>query len=245
MPLIRHLQVRHARNPAVLSYHALRQAVGWIAVCLPVALLLSSWIVPSEHGIPFAISAYYYTPMRDVLVGSLCAIAFFNLSARGYDWRDEVAGMVSAISALGLAFCPTWPPGGGGRFAQLLSEAHHLFAETFFATLAIMCLALFRTTAANRPLTRAKRRRNTIYLVCGIIMVVCGVVDFICQHMRPIPQWGPVGSIFCCEFVALEAFGIAWLVKGKTFRKNRRLSHSEGASSLAPAGRANGGVKVH
>ena len=214
--------VAHARNPVVLSYHALRQAVGWIAVCLPVVLLLSSWLTPGE-GIPFAISGYYYTPMRDVLVGSLCAIGFFNLCARGYDWRDELAGLVSAISALGLAFFPTWPPPGyptpSLRMAHRFNEAHHIFAELFFSTLAIMCLALFRTTAANRRMTRAKRRRNTIYLVCGIVMVVCGVVDFICQHMRPIPAWGPLGSILVCEFVALEAFGIAWLVKGKTFRK--------------------------
>lgn len=224
--------VQHARNPAVLSYHVLRQAVGWIAVCLPVVLLLSSWILPGQRGIPFAISGYYYTPMRDVLVGSLCAIGFFNLCARGYDWRDELAGIVSAISALGLAFCPTWPPAWsslpGERLAQRLSEAHHFFAECFFATLAVMCLFLFRTTAANRKLTRAKRRRNTVYLVCGIVMVVCGAVDFICQHMRPIPVWGPVGSIFCCEFVALEAFGVAWLVKGKTFRKKKPARpHSE------------------
>lgn len=212
----------HARNPAVLSYHALRQAVGWIAVFLPVVLLLSSWCLPGEHGIPFAISAYYYTPMRDVLVGSLCAIAFFNLCARGYDWRDEVAGIVSAISALGLAFIPTWPPGRGDQMARRLSETHHVFAEFFFATLAVMCLVLFRSTAANRKITRAKRRRNTVYLVCGFVMVVCGVVDFICQRMRPIPMWGPVGSIFCCEAVALEAFGVAWLVKGKTFRKKHK-----------------------
>lgn len=228
--------VRHARNPAVLSYHALRQAVGCIAISLPVALLLWSLVAGGKQQIPFAISAYYYTPMRDVLVGSLCAIGFFNLCARGYDWRDELAGLVSAISALGLAFCPTWPPGGGDRLAQRLSEAHHFFAELFFATLAVMCLVLFRTTAVNRTLTRAKRRRNMVYLVCGIVMLVCGVVDFVCQQMRPIPTWGPVGSIFCCEFVALEAFGIAWLVKGKTFRKNKRRGHPsqpEGQHHLA------------
>ena len=216
--------VPHARNPVVLSYHALRQAVGWIAICLPVVLLVSTFTQPGEHRIPFAISGYYYTPMRDVLVGSLCAIGFFNLCARGYDWRDEVAGIVSAISALGLAFCPTWPPWNGGRLAQRMSTAHHVFAVLFFATLAIMCLFLFRLRAANRPLTRAKRRRNAVYLVCGIVMVICGMVDFVCQLMRPMPQWGPVGSIFCCEFVALEAFGVAWLVKGKSFRRKKKHS---------------------
>ena len=215
------MRVAHARNPAVLSYRALRRAVGWIAVGLPATLLLYSLSFPGAHGVPSSISAYYYTPMRDLYVGCLCAIAFFNLCARGYDWRDEAAGVLSAVSALGMAFCPTWPPWPAGPFAQRMSELHNVFAAIFFATLAIMCLFLFRLTAANRPLTRAKRRRNAIFLVCGLVMVACGVVDFFCHRMSPIPQWGPVGSIFCCEFVALEAFGVAWLVKGKTFRKKQ------------------------
>ena len=102
-----------------------------------------------------------------------------------------------------------------------MGALHNYFAEMFFITLATMCLALFRTTAANRTTTRNKRRRNTVYTVCGGLMAVCGVVDFICHHMRPSPQWGPVGSIFCCEGVALEAFGVAWLVKGKQFLGRR------------------------
>ena len=214
----------HAKNPAVLSYRSLRRAVGWIAVGLPPTLLLYSLIVPGAQPVPASISAYYYTPMGNVLVGSLCAIAFFNLCARGYDWRDELAGVVSAVSALGMAFCPTWPPWGGGRYALRMSDLHNAFAAVFFTTLAVMCLVLFRSTARNRTLTRAKRRRNTVFLICGVIMVLCGVVDFFCHRMSPIPTWGPVGSIFCCEFVALEAFGVAWLVKGKSFRRKPRHS---------------------
>lgn len=223
-----------AGNPAVLSYRALRRMVGCIAVGLPVVLLLSSLIlrgVPGmpPHGLPPSISAYYYTPMRNVIVGSLCAIAFFNVCARGYDWRDEIAGIISAISAMGMVFFPTWPPAWipsrGDGLPSWVNEAHHVFAEFFFGTLAIMCLFLFRSTAINRPLTRAKRRRNAVYLACGYVMVVCGITDFLCHQIQPIPQWGPVGSIFCCEFVALEAFGVAWLVKGKTFRKGNHRPH--------------------
>lgn len=228
-----------AKDPRVRSYLELRSAVGWIALGLPVMLLgwsvvasslpppLHARIAPGQPALPSSFSAYYYTPMRNLLVGCLCAIGFFNLCARGYEWRDEVAGWVSAICALGMAFCPTAPPGGGSALSQTLSAAHNDFAEVFFITLALMCLALFRTTASNRRLTRAKRRRNLVYLVCGLVMAVCGVVDFICHRLRPIPMWGPVGSIFCCELVALEAFGIAWLVKGKTFTKRRRVASRE------------------
>jgi peptidoglycan/LPS O-acetylase OafA/YrhL len=222
--------VPEAKDPLVRSYLELRSAVGWIALGLPLALLLSSWLLPGEHGIPASISAYYYTPMRNVLEGSLCAIGFFNLCARGYEWRDELAGIVSALCALGCAFCPTFPPGGGTLLQERMGTLHNYFAELFFITLAIMCLVLFRSTAANRTRTRNKRRRNLVYTVCGLVMGVCGLFDFICHNMRPIPHIGPLGSIFLCEMIALEAFGVAWLVKGKTFlgQKRRPGNHHHG-----------------
>ncbi|HUA97109.1 MAG TPA: hypothetical protein VMA34_02130 [Terracidiphilus sp.] len=219
--------VSRAKDPRVRSYLELRTAVGWIALGLPWILLfgsvlLSSWLGLAPRPLPTSLSGFYYTPMRNVLVGSLCAIGFFNLCARGYEWRDEVAGFVSAVCALGLAVCPTIPPWGGTRLQQNMSTAHNYLAETFFITLATMCLWLFRTTAKDRPLTRNKRRRNTVYTACGSVMLACGVLDFFFHRMRPIPHFGPLGSIFCCELVALEAFGIAWLVKGNTFLADRR-----------------------
>jgi len=62
-------------------------------------------------------------------------------------------------------------------------------------------------------------------------MAVCGAADFICHNLRPIPHIGPVGSIFLCEAIALEAFGVAWLVKGKTFlgtKRRRNGNHHNG-----------------
>jgi hypothetical protein len=224
--------VPEARDPLVRSYLELRSAVGWIALGLPPVLLLSSWLLPGRHVIPASISAYYYTPMRNVLEGSLCAIGLFNLSARGYEWRDEAAGMVSALCAFGCAFCPTFPPGGGSPLQNRMGTLHNYFAELFFITLAIMCLVLFRSTAANRTRTRNKRRRNAVYAACGIVMAICGGFDFVFHRMRPIPHIGPLGSIFCCEMIALEAFGVAWLVKGKTFlgtRRRRNGNHHSGA----------------
>ncbi|MGC2638110.1 MAG: hypothetical protein WA294_13085 [Acidobacteriaceae bacterium] len=235
-----------AKNPMVRSYLELRSAVGWIALGLPWVLLFWSvavapnWVwapLPADGAarpwLPASISAYYYTPMRNVLVGCLCAIGFFNLCARGYEWRDELAGIVSALCALGCAFCPTYPPGGGTPLQNRLGAAHNYFAELFFLTLAIMCLVLFRSTAANRTTTRNKRRRNLVYSICGRIMAICGIADFFFHRMRPIPHWGPIGSIFCCEMIALEAFGVAWLVKGKSFlgtRQRRNGNHRNGAA---------------
>jgi hypothetical protein len=238
-----------AKNPLVRSYLELRSAVGWIALGLPWVLLLTSlmlpaWMLPGHRPLPASISGYYYTPLRNLLVGSLCAIGLFNLCARGYEWRDELAGFVSAFGAFGLAFCPTFPPGPATRLQLEMGAAHNYFAEIFFTTLAIMCLALFRTTASNRALTRRKRRRNLVYTVCGVVMLLCGVFDFFFHRMRPIPHIGPLGSIFCCEIVALEAFGVAWLVKGKTFLGTPRKNGNHPPPGLPRANHGTNGAPV-
>ena len=61
-----------AKDPEVLSYLALRKAVGWVALVLPFALIIP-WSV-TGHTLPTSISAYYYTGMRTLIVGSLRAI---------------------------------------------------------------------------------------------------------------------------------------------------------------------------
>ena len=87
-----------SENPEVLSYKALRQAVGWVALALPFALIIP-WAI-GGHELPTSISAYYYTGMRNLFVGSLCAVGLFNFCCRGYDWRDVAAGICSAACAV-------------------------------------------------------------------------------------------------------------------------------------------------
>ena len=38
-----------------------------------------------------SISSYYHSVMRDIFVGSLCAVGTFLISYRGYDKRDNRA----------------------------------------------------------------------------------------------------------------------------------------------------------
>ena len=70
----------------VLSYLELRKAVGIIGFALPFVLAFGKDLLQGP-GIEGSISGYYYTDMRNVLVGSLCAIGVFLLSCRGYDLR--------------------------------------------------------------------------------------------------------------------------------------------------------------
>lgn len=63
-----------AHNDLVLSFLAVRRAIGALGFFLPVALLAHGlW----KGDLPTSISAAYYSPMREVFVGTLIAQAVF------------------------------------------------------------------------------------------------------------------------------------------------------------------------
>src|SRR6266404_3334570 len=144
-----------AQDPIVLSYLALRKAVGAVALGLPFALSIPLWIL-RHHIIQSSISGYYYTGMRNLFVGSLCAIAMFMLCCRGYDWQDELAGIFSAVCALGVAFFPTAPDDCATQRQHHIGFVHYTFAALLFLTLAYFCLVLFKMSAKDKIMTRKK-----------------------------------------------------------------------------------------
>jgi len=213
-------QEPYAKDPAVRSYLELRRAVGWVALGLPFALIIPWWIL-GNHVLPSSISGYYYTGMRNLFEGCLCAIAMFNFCCRGYDWKDEAAGAFSALCALGVAFCPTTPDSVAPTPCQQhVGAAHLIFASLLFITLAYFCLVLFRTTAADRTVTRRKLQRNMVYAVCGWAILASIILIILCMILGRTYLVGELGAMFCFETTALVAFGIAWLVKGETILKD-------------------------
>jgi len=217
---------RKAEAPEVLSYQALRTAVGGVALGLPFALAIPWWLV-CKRTIETSISAYYHTGMRNLFVGSLCAIAMFMLCTRGYDHKDEMAGVFSAICALGVAFFPVKPDVGASSLKDHISIVHYTFATSLFLTLAYFCLVLFRMTAANRRLTSQKLKRNRVYTVCGYLIIASVLLIAVLKLLKFLGVvhtdylFGCVGWTFCLESTALFAFGIAWLTKGETFLKDQ------------------------
>src|SRR5580704_17911032 len=95
------LKAPRPEDARVLSYLALRKAVGVVALALPFVLAIPYWLL-QNHALESSISGYYYTGMRNLFVGSLCAISMFMLCARGYDVKDEIAGVFASLCALGV-----------------------------------------------------------------------------------------------------------------------------------------------
>lgn len=210
----------NAKDPIVYSYLTLRKAVGIIALALPFMLAVPWWFL-TGHAIQSSISGYYYTGMRNILVGGLCAIGMFMLCCRGYDRWDEIAGIFSAICALGVAFFPTSPEQGATQLQQAVGNWHYAFASLLFANLAFFCLYLFKLTADKKTMTRRKRIRNRVYTACGYSILASMVLIFVLAKLAGIAHLiGGISPMLCFETTALWAFGIAWLVKGETFLRD-------------------------
>ncbi|HXY14121.1 MAG TPA: hypothetical protein VEI26_06440 [Terriglobales bacterium] len=210
-----------AKDPIVLSYLALRKAVGGIAFGLPFALAIPWWFL-RNHMIESSISGYYHTGMRNLFVGCLCAISMFMLCCRGYDRKDEIAGMFSALCALGVAFFPVAPDFCATHHQSEIGIVHYVFAALLFSTLAYFCLVLFRMTAANQKLTRQKQQRNRVYTACGSLIIASMLLIFVLKLLKVQHLVADLAPTFCFETTALIAFGIAWLIKGETFLKDQK-----------------------
>ena len=210
-----------AKDPALLSYFALRKAVGGIALGLPFAVAIP-WFLYS-HTLEGSISGYYYTGMRNLFEGSICAIAVFQLFCRGYDISDEIAGILSGVFALGVAFCPTTPEHGATPFQEQVGTAHYIFAGLLFSTLAVFCLVLFRMSAKGHELTPRKRLRNGVYAACGLVILASlAAILLLVKVFNVTVLFGGLGTIFFFETTSLLAFGVAWLIKGGTLLTDER-----------------------
>jgi hypothetical protein len=199
------------------TYLALRKAVGWIGILLPFALMTGMSLIFKGDVIQKTISQYYYTGMRDVLTGSLCAIALFMFYYKGYDKWDNWIGNLAGIFALGIAWFPTslMEP------QDTIGNIHFISASAFFIILAGFSLFRFTLTEKDKSLTKQKLNRNIIYRICGLVMLVCLisiVIYFKFFHIA--------GSqshfVFWGETIALIAFGVSWLTKGGTLYPDKR-----------------------
>src|SRR6266849_4469895 len=225
MPNNRRIDMNQQSGPQgflVLSYLDLRKAVGIIGFALPFILAFGK-ILLQGPGIQSSISCYYYTDMRNVFVGSLCAIGVFLMSTRGYDRRDEIAGILACVFAIGVAFFPTTPYMCATSRDKLIVTMHLSFAALLFLTLAYFSFALFTKTAPDKNPTRQKLQRNTVYRVCGYTILASIFLMFVVALPAVKTVVERLTPVFWLESLAVVAFGVSWLTKGETILKDQGI----------------------
>jgi hypothetical protein len=202
----------------IISYLTLRKAIGVIGTLLPFVLAGVYMLLVSKIVFQASISAYYYTSMRNVLVGNLCAIGVFLFAYRGYDWQDNLCTNAAGVFAIGVAFCPTTPPDPSPT-ATVLGYLHLAFAGLLFSMLAIISLFLFTRTGSPGERPAQKRKRDVVYHICGCVIVACLLLVPVEAFVlgQAVAGYQP---LFWLEAVAIVAFGVAWLVKGQAILKD-------------------------
>jgi hypothetical protein len=204
------------QDTLVHSYLFLRRAIGLIGIALPVVLILGKLLIDGGDLLN-SLSDHYYSGMRDVFVGSMCAIGVFLLSYRGYGPIDDIAGNVAAVAAIGLALFPTMPD-DPTRTDQIIGGVHIVFAAVFFLTLAFFCLILFTKTDKAHP-TQRKLHRNRIYLASGWVILLCLALIVLFGWFFD-TEAGPLHPVLWLESAATLAYGMAWLTKGEAILRD-------------------------
>jgi hypothetical protein len=236
------------------SYMTLRKAIGWIGVCLPFAVFLGNWVIFSHHigaclapisnKLPDSLSGYYYTHMRDVFVGGMCAASVFLIFYRGSDRLERWVTNLAGLSAIGIALFPTTPPTNdslqtnscGPVSPVVLQPAPHGAA---IGAVHVVCLCALMTmialmawrftrsysgdeidamTADDREIelnSGLKSRNNKIYWGCIAALAVAGALALIQEFAFSPGLKSDAPWLLYAETVAFLAFGTAWFVKGR------------------------------
>lgn len=195
---------------------------GLLPICCFLFGLLGELAGINPPGWYNSISATYFCNSNMCMIGSLCLCAFFLFTYKGYDLGDRAFTMISAISALLIVACPcdAIPSENLGLFAfpvKISSTIHDISASVLFVSFALMILTQF--TKGNQ------KRKNTIYRICGWTMVVVMVLVVVGQFI-PHPPY----MTMIYEFILLEAFAVAWIVKSGAL--NIQNSNKEGGENF-------------
>lgn len=208
-------------NNLIISYLTLRKLIGILGVGLPF-VMMSGGLIVFQTTIQRSISSYYYTGMRDVFVGILCAIGVFLISYHGYELSDFIAGKLGGASALAIALFPTTPEAHASPAGRIFGMVHYAGAALFFLTIAYFALFLFTKTDPEKTPTPRKKQRNRVYKISGWTILVCLAliaINGLSGDRSVIPE--DVHPVFWLETMANMAFGISWIVKGEAILKDR------------------------
>jgi hypothetical protein len=197
------------------SYLYLRRGIGVIGLALPFVLVFGHDLATGRLVWRESMSSYYYTDMRNILVGALCAIGLVLFCYR-YDRLDNVLSNVAGCCAIAVALLPTAPddPSPAGRVVGVL---HAIAAAALLLIFAWFCFGLFTRADPVVAPTVHKVARNRIYRICGTAILVAVLLGLI--SLTPVVSdrfRDTVHPLLWCEWVAVSAFGIAWLIKGRT-----------------------------
>lgn len=214
----------------VASYLAVRRAVGFTGLLLPLALWPLGWLLFGV-GVQDNMSCYYHTPLRDVFVGALCAIGVFLYCYEGHDWIENWTANAGSAAAIGVALLPLDPGSDPLVQQSLVGYLHSLCGGALFLTLAFYSYHHFPsrskppgdpadggpTTDENEEAEPHVAQRDLIYRASGLVILLAmiAMAAYLVLPTRLKEPLNRYNFLFWMEWVALWSFAAAWLTKGR------------------------------
>ena len=95
----------------IKTFRRIRRAIGFLMISLPIVLVILSLIPFFKTPIQASISNYYYTNLREIFTGVLCAVGLFLIRYVGFNsspfWKnDNLLTNFAGYMAFGIAFFP-------------------------------------------------------------------------------------------------------------------------------------------
>jgi hypothetical protein len=211
------------------TVRGLRLGIGGIGTGLPIAIIAGEWLTGARVIVPGSMSGSYYTSMRNLFVGALCALGVFLIFYRHTERQDRCT-VFAGVCALLVAFDPTAPP-SPRKEPSWISYVHAGAAIALLFTLGLFCWVVFigsaqpsespqqafsaRVTAWTNSVWHTVRHNGLdgIYFGCGLLVFLAGSLAL---YTGIWPTGWSTGwqSCYLFEAVAVFAFGTAWLAAG-------------------------------
>ena len=175
----------------------------WIVVALQLLNPIFIW--------PASISATWYTNACTPFMIILGSASLLLISYKGYSPLDD--GILTLAGIAGLFIC-LYPCGASGVAlvgtfltpVNFSAKIHNISAIVFFGLLSFNSMFLF--TKSNGEMTKKKKIRNIIYIICGIGMISSFAILLL-------PSFSI--RIWLMETIALFFFGVSFLTKADVF----------------------------
>jgi hypothetical protein len=206
----------------IATYRRIRAAIGFLGIGLPLALLILPLLPFLKTSIQGSISGFYYTNLRELFTGILCAVGLFLIRYKGYKSsnilrNDNLLTNIAGYMAFGIALFPTDPDVCSQKIYSLfpycnsfLGYVHYAFALVFFVILALISIKVFtigQKKDVDIPISLINE--NKIYRLCGYLILgfILMIPLFAALHVSY--------STLIFEALALFSFGTSWLIKGR------------------------------
>ncbi|HEX7255878.1 MAG TPA: hypothetical protein VF236_08115, partial [Gaiellaceae bacterium] len=162
----------------VRSYLIMRVAVGVLGIAVPLLVVFGDRLLFDSNPFPrSSLSSYYYSGMREVFVGALCAIGVFLVTYKVAERsRENRLSIYAGAAVIVVALFPTGLPRGGRPtpLQDLLGETtvewiHFGSAAIFIASLAVISYYFAKPPpkAGSRPPSFWRR----YHLACAGLIV--------------------------------------------------------------------------